>query len=286
MSSDRPARLGGGLSTLIPETPVPDSGPPEGVRMVPKDRLEPGRFQPRRRFGEEALNALADSIREHGVLQPILARPQPGADDRFEIVAGERRWLAARRAGLAEVPVTVRELDDRTAMEAALAENVQRRNLSPIEEAEGYSRLLEEFGCTQERLSTVVGRSRPHIANTLRLLALPDAVRHLVDEGSLSAGHARALLAAPDPEGLAYRTVAQGLSVRSVERIVREDEAARRNRSARDEDVLALEGELAESLGLPVSLRRRGEGGSLTLHYRSLEQLDDLLGRLRHSGER
>ena len=169
--------------------------------------------------------------------------------------------------------MTVRELDDRAAMEAALAENVQRRNLSPIEEAEGYERLLEEFGCTQERLSAVVGRSRPHIANTLRLLALPDAVRHMVDEGSLSAGHARALLAAPDPEGLAYRTVAQGLSVRSVERIVREGETARRSRAARDEDALALEGELAESLGLPVSLRRRGEGGSLTLHYRSLDQL-------------
>ena len=280
MSSDRPARLGGGLSALIPDAPAPEGGgPPEGVRMVPKDRLDPGQFQPRRRFGEKALNALAESIRQHGVLQPILARPQP--DGRFEIVAGERRWLAARRAGLAEVPVTVRELDDRAAMEAALAENVQRRNLSPIEEAEGYERLLEEFGCTQERLSAVVGRSRPHIANTLRLLALPDAVRHMVDEGSLSAGHARALLAAPDPEGLAYRTVAQGLSVRSVERIVREGETARRSRAARDEDALALEGELAESLGLPVSLRRRGEGGSLTLHYRSLEQLDDLLARLR-----
>ena len=280
MSSDRPARLGGGLSALIPDAPAPEGGgPPEGVRMVPKDRLDPGQFQPRRRFGEEALNALAESIRQHGVLQPILARPQP--DGRFEIVAGERRWLAARRAGLAEVPVTVRELDDRAAMEAALAENVQRRNLSPIEEAEGYERLLEEFGCTQERLSAVVGRSRPHIANTLRLLALPDAVRHMVDEGSLSAGHARALLAAPDPEGLAYRTVAQGLSVRSVERIVREGETARRSRAARDEDALALEGELAESLGLPVSLRRRGEGGSLTLHYRSLDQLDDLLARLR-----
>ena len=280
MSSDRPARLGGGLSALIPDAPAPEGGgPPEGVRMVPKDRLDPGQFQPRRRFGEKALDALAESIRQHGVLQPILARPQP--DGRFEIVAGERRWLAARRAGLAEVPVTVRELDDRAAMEAALAENVQRRNLSPIEEAEGYERLLEEFGCTQERLSAVVGRSRPHIANTLRLLALPDAVRHMVDEGSLSAGHARALLAAPDPEGLAYRTVAQGLSVRSVERIVREGETARRSRAARDEDALALEGELAESLGLPVSLRRRGEGGSLTLHYRSLDQLDDLLARLR-----
>ncbi len=282
MSTDRPARLGSGLSTLIPDAPVPDSGPPDGVRMVPKDRLEPGNFQPRRRFGEEALNALAASIREHGILQPILARPMADRPGHYEIVAGERRWLAARRAGLAELPVTVRELDDRTAMEAALAENVQRRNLSPIEEAEGYSRLLEEFGCTQQRLSTVVGRSRPHIANMLRLLALPDSVRYLVDDGSLSAGHARALLPALDPVGLANRAIAQGMSVRQVERTVREQHSARRKAAAgKDEDALALELELGERLGLKVSLAPRGGGGSLTLHYRSLDQLDDLLDRLR-----
>ncbi len=282
MSSDRPARLGGGLSTLIPDIPVPERDPASGVRMVAKDQLEPGRFQPRRRFGEEALNALAVSIREHGILQPILARPMADMPGRYEIVAGERRWLAARRAGLAEVPVTVRELDDRTAMEAALAENVQRRNLSPIEEAEGYQRLLEEFGCTQERLSTVVGRSRAHIANTLRLLMLPDPVRYLVDDGTLSAGHARALLAAPDPASLADRVIAQGMSVRSVERLVREQHGARRKAAAgKDEDALALELELGERLGLTVSLAQRGGGGSLTLHYRSLEQLDDLLERLR-----
>ena len=282
MSTDRPARLGSGLSTLIPDAPAPDDAPPAGARSISTGQLVPGRFQPRRRFGEEALNALAASIREHGILQPILARPAAGAPDRYEIVAGERRWLAARRAGLAEVPVTVRELDDRIAMEAALAENVQRRNLSPIEEAEGYKRLLEEFGCTQERLSTVVGRSRPHIANMLRLLALPEPVRNLVDDGSLSAGHARALLAAPDPAGLARRVLADGLSVRHVERIVREGQRRlRKQAAARDADVLALEGELADALGLRVSLAQRGEGGSLTLHYLSLDQLDDLLNRLR-----
>ena len=282
MSSDRPARLGGGLSTLIPEAPAPEPGPPAGARPVPLDRLAPGRFQPRRRFAEDALDALADSIREHGVLQPILARPLPASPGRFEIVAGERRWLAASRAGLPEVPVTVRELDDRTAMEAALAENIQRNALSPIEEAEGYRRLLEEFGCTQERLSTVVGRSRPHIANTLRLLTLPESVRDLVDDGALSAGHARALLADPDPTALAHRIAADGLSVRRVERLVRERRSGRGGQAAaRDADALALEGELAESLGLRVSLAQRGEGGSLTLHYRSLDQLDDLLERLR-----
>ncbi len=282
MSSDRPARLGGGLSTLIPDTPVADRDRPAGARAVPVDRLAPGRFQPRRQFGEAALDALAQSIREQGVLQPILVRPRPKKPGHYEIVAGERRWLAAGRAGLAEVPVSVRELDDRTAMEAALAENIQRNALSPIEEAEGYRRLLEEFDCTQERLSTVVGRSRPHIANTLRLLSLPEPVRNLVDDGSLSAGHARALLADPDPVGLSHRIVTDGLSVRRVEHLVRERQSGRgRPAAARDEDVLALEGELADSLGLRVSLTQRGEGGSLTLHYRSLEQLDDLLDRLR-----
>ena len=282
MSTDRPARLGSGLSTLIPDAPAPDSGPPDGARMVAKDQLEPGPFQPRRRFGEEALNALAQSIREQGVLQPILARPLAETPGRYQIVAGERRWLAARRAGLAEVPVTVRELDDRAAMEAALAENVQRRALSPMEEAEGYKRLLDEFGCTQERVSVVVGRSRPHIANMLRLLTLPGEVCSLVDEGSLSAGHARALLADPDPASLAGRVVAQGMSVRRVERLVRERRAGRKRPAAgKDADALALEGELADALGLRVSLAQKGDGGSLTLHYRSLDQLDDLLERLR-----
>ena len=281
MSSDRPARLGGGLSTLIPDMPAPDRAPPTGARAVPVGRLAPGRFQPRRQFSETALDALAQSIREHGVLQPILARPLARKPGHYEIVAGERRWHAANRAGLAEVPVTVRALDDRSAMEAALAENIQRNALSPIEEAEGYKRLLEEFGCTQERLSTVVGRSRPHIANMLRLLALPEPVRRLVDDGSLSAGHARALLADPDPIALSRRVVADGLSVRRVERLVRERRSGSgRRTAAKDEDALALEGELADSLGLRVSLTQKGCGGSLTFHYRNPEQLDDLLGRL------
>ena len=283
MSSDRPARLGGGLSTLIPDAPAPDRDPPAGTRMIPLDRLSRGRFQPRRRFDDKALDAMAKSIREHGILQPILARPLPDAPDSYEIVAGERRWLAAGRAGLAELPVAVRDLDDRAAMEAALAENIQRNALSPIEEAEGYKRLLEEFGCTQKRLSTVVGRSRPHIANMLRLLSLPEPVRNLVDDGSLSAGHARALLAATDPVGLAKRVVAEGMSVRRVERLVQGPTTTRRKQEAvKDADVLALEQELAESLGLRVSLAQKGEGGRLTLHYRNLEELDDLLSRLRH----
>ena len=282
MSTDRPARLGSGLSTLIPDAPAADRASPTGGRAIPVDRLVPGRFQPRRRFGEPALNALARSIRAHGVLQPLLVRPVAEDPARYEIVAGERRWLAARRAGLAEVPAVVSDLDDRGAMEAALAENIQRNALTPIEEAEGYKRLLEEFGCTQERLSTVVGRSRPHIANTLRLLTLPEHVRNLVDDRTLSAGHARALLAAPDPVRLANRVVAEGMSVRRIERLVSGQQDTRRRRTgAKDADVLALEQELADSLGLRVSVAQKGDGGSLTLHYRSLDQLDDLLGRLR-----
>ncbi|MCY4501349.1 MAG: ParB/RepB/Spo0J family partition protein [Alphaproteobacteria bacterium] len=282
MSTDRPARLGSGLSTLIPDAPAADRASPAGGRAIPVDRLAPGRFQPRRRFGEPALNALARSIREHGVLQPLLVRPAAEDPARYEIVAGERRWLAAQRAGLAEVPAVVSDLDDRAAMEAALAENIQRNALTPIEEAEGYKRLLEEFGCTQERLSTVVGRSRPHIANTLRLLTLPEHVRNLVDDRTLSAGHARALLAAPDPVRLANRVVAEGMSVRRVEHLVSGQQDTRRRRTgAKDADVLALEQELGDSLGLRVSVAQKGDGGSLTLHYRSLDQLDDLLGRLR-----
>lgn len=282
MSSDRPARLGGGLSTLIPDAPAPDGESTAGSRTVPADLLSPGRFQPRRRFDEKALKALARSVREHGILQPILVRPAKEAPERFEIVAGERRWMAATRAGLAEVPVVVRELDDRSAMEAALVENIQRNALSPIEEAEGYKRLLEEFRCTQSRLSAVVGRSRPHIANTLRLLTLPEPVRNLVDDGALSAGHARALLAAADPVALAERAVAEGMSVRRIEGLVQGPSTARRRQAAvRDADVLALEQELGDSLGLRVSLAQKGEGGRLTMHFRNLDQLDDLLNRLR-----
>ncbi len=285
MTSDKPASLGRGLSALIPDAPPPGGNEPSGGRTVPVDRLTPCRLQPRRQFDDEALEALTQSIRDQGVLQPILARPVAGAVDRYEIVAGERRWRAAERAGLREVPVTVRALDDRAALEAALAENIQRNALSPIEEAEGYRRLQEEFGCTQERLSLAVGRSRPHIANMLRLLSLPGEVRDLLDAGRLSAGHGRALLSAPDPAGLAKRVLREGLSVRRVESIL-STPAGRRRRAAkpaaaRDADELALEQELGDLLGLKVSLAQKGEGGSLTLHYGSLDQLDDLLDRLR-----
>jgi len=285
MTSDKPASLGRGLSALIPDAPRPGGSEPDGGRTIAVDRLTPGRLQPRRQFDEEALEALAQSIRDRGVLQPILARPAAGEEGRYEIVAGERRWRAAARAGLREVPVTVRALDDRAALEAALAENIQRNALSPIEEAEGYRRLQAEFGCTQARLSRAVGRSRPHIANMLRLLSLPGEVRDMLDAGRLSAGHGRALLSAPDPAGLAKRVLREGLSVRRVEAILSAP-AGRRGRAAqpaaaRDADELALEQELGDLLGLKVSLAHKGAAGRLTLHYGSLEQLDDLLDRLR-----
>ncbi len=281
MSAAKP--LGRGLDALLgANAPAdrPDAAEDAPARLLPVSSLVPGRLQPRRRFDTEALEALTLSIREQGVLQPLLARPAEGAADRFEIVAGERRWRAAQRAGLEMLPVVVRALDDRAALEAALSENVQRDSLSPIEEAEGYKRLQTEFGHTQERLARAVGRSRPHIANMLRLLSLPESVRDLLHERRLTAGHARALIPATDPAALARRVVREGLSVRRTEVLASSRQRRRRARE-RDPDIVAVEQELGERLGLRVTLAGSGETGSLSLHYRSLDQLDDLLTRLR-----
>jgi len=262
-------------------------------KQVPIEQLHPGRVQPRRRFDEAALDSLADSVKAQGLLQPILVRRHPERPADFEIVAGERRWRAAQRAQLHEVPVVIRELDDAQALELALVENVQRQDLDAIEEAEGYRRLLEEFGHPQEELARLIGKSRPHIANTLRLLNLPDPVKELVREGKLSAGHARALLGAVEPETAARQVVSRGLSVRETEKLVageRETPAARRPRTgggagrggapAKDADTLALERDLSALLGMKVSIELRGRGGVLTLHYDDLDQLDEVLRRL------
>ena len=281
MSAAKP--LGRGLDALLganASADRPDAAEDAPARLLPVSSLVPGRLQPRRRFDTEALEALTLSIREQGVLQPLLARPAEGAADRFEIVAGERRWRAAQRAGLEMLPVVVRALDDRAALEAALSENVQRDSLSPIEEAEGYKRLQTEFGHTQERLARAVGRSRPHIANMLRLLSLPESVRDLLHERRLTAGHARALIPATDPAALARRVVREGLSVRRTE-VLASSRQRRRQARERDPDIVAVEQELGERLGLRVTLAGSGETGSLSLHYRSLDQLDDLLTRLR-----
>ena len=283
-ASPRPKRapLGRGLAALFGETgarPLADIG---GARMVAIETLRPSPFQPRRHFGEEELDSLAQSIREKGIVQPLLVRPVEGGDADFELVAGERRWRAAQRAGLHEVPVVIRPLGDSEALEIALVENLQREDLSPLEEAEAYSRLLRDFDRSQADVAAAVGKSRSHVANTLRLLSLPPPVRRHLEEGALSAGHARALLAAPEPAALAAEVVRRGLNVRATEALVRRRAAQPPRRpKPRDADTAALEAELASALGLRVSLNPKGRGGSLTLHYSSLDQLDRVLALLR-----
>ena len=274
--------LGRGLAALFGDG-ARVSGEGGSVREVAIELIRPGAFQPRRRFDEAELDALAQSVKEKGVLQPLLVRPIEDAETAFELVAGERRWRAAQRAGLHRVPVLVRALADAEALEIALIENLQREDLSALEEAEAYRRLLQEFGRTQASLADAVGKSRSHVANTLRLLGLPEAVRRRLEEGALTAGHARALLAAADPAALAAEIVRRGLNVRMTERLVQRRDGDRRpsSRRARDADIAALERDLADALGLRVTIAAKPRGGALTLHYRDLDQLDRLLALLR-----
>ena len=274
--------LGRGLAALFGEGAA---RPSEGgaVREVAIELIRPGAFQPRRRFNESELEALAQSVREKGVLQPLLVRPIEEEDAAFELIAGERRWRAAQRAGLHRVPVLVRALGDAEAMEIALIENLQREDLSALEEAEAYRRLMQEFGRTQANLADAVGKSRSHVANTLRLLGLPEIVQRRLEEGHLSAGHARALLAAADPAALATEIIRRGLNVRMTERLVQHRTGRRQPiaRQARDADTAVLEHDLSSALGLRVTIAAKPRGGALTLHYRDLDQLDRLLALLR-----
>ena len=272
--------LGRGLGALYGERTARHG---RGARVVPIADVAPGPFQPRRRFDDEELDRLADSIRRRGVVQPVLVRPDPEQRTPYQIVAGERRWRAAQRARLHEIPVIVDRLDDREALELALVENVQRENLNALEEAEGYRRLIDEFGGTQESLAASVGKSRSHVANSLRLLGLPEAVRRSIEEGALSAGHGRALLGAANCEALAEKAVARGLNVRQTEKLARDSgrKAKSRPRRPRSADADKLERDLGLALGLPVSLVDRGESGELRIAYSSLEQLDFLIARLR-----
>ena len=281
--------LGRGLSALLGEAVTETAETDHTDRAsrapgtLPIEHLHPGRFQPRRKFAEEDINALAASIREQGILQPILVRQDPDAPGSYEIVAGERRWRAAQAARLHEVPVIIRDLDDQGVLEIALVENIQRLDLGPLEEAEGYRRLIEEFSHTQEGLAKTIGKSRSHIANTLRLLNLSDRIKALLDDGALTAGHARALLNAADPDGLAATVVRQGLNVRQTEKLAQDDKAGGRQkkpRPAKDADTAALEKGLSNLLGLKVTIDFHGESGRLLISYRTLEQLDDLLQRL------
>jgi ParB family chromosome partitioning protein len=290
--SARRASLGRGLSALFGENNDEDFQAPERVRQskqIPVEFLHPGRFQPRRTFDEEALQGLVESIRDKGILQPLLVRRESESSSVYEIIAGERRWRAAQMAGLHEVPVVIRDLTDREALEIALVENIQRQDLTPLEEAEGFRRLLDEFDHTQEDLARAVGKSRSHIANMLRLLALPDQVKTMVEEGALTAGHARALLTVADPVSMARDVAARGLNVRQTEELARGDTGAKPRRPAagekpahdgRDADLISLEDEISARIGLKVVIEPRGKRGTLTIHYQTLDQLDDVLRRL------
>ena len=279
--SGRPPRLGRGLAARIEEFDERrnDERRASGSRVVAVTALTPGPFQPRRDMSDEGLDELAASIRVHGLLQPVLVRPDPAEAERFQIIAGERRWHAVQRAGLHEIPVTVRQLDDAEAMAASLIENLQRQDLNAIEEAEGLKRLSAEFGITQDNLARSVGKSRSHVTNTLRLLSLPAGVQADVRRGVLTAGHARALLAHPDPAKAALHVVSRGLNVRQTEALARPVERqprATRPRHA-DLDIAALERRLIEALGLRARLTFDGKGGELVLSYGSTDQLEGLL---------
>ena len=279
--------LGRGLSALLgeaDETAAGEAPRPGDGHDLPIELIERNPGQPRRDFAEAELEELANSIRERGVLQPILVRPAPDQPGRYQIVAGERRWRAAQRAGLREIPAIVRELDDRLTLEIAIVENVQRMDLNAIEEALGYRDLIERFHRTQEDIARIVGKSRSHVANALRLLGLPEAVQQALRAGRLSAGHARALAAAPDPAALAQQVLDQGLNVREAEALARRAQApARPSRpasQAKDADTRALEDDLSEALGLGVDITHHDGAGELRIRYASLEQLDDLCRRL------
>ncbi|MCQ8279905.1 ParB/RepB/Spo0J family partition protein [Acetobacteraceae bacterium KSS8] len=287
-----PPRLGRGLAALLGDRgPDPDPirpGRQNGVHPIAVDLLEAGPFQPRQIMLPDQLEELAASIRTRGILQPILARPHPEKPGRYQIIAGERRWRAAQMAELHEVPVHVRDLQDADAMAASLVENLQRSDLNAIEEAEGLQRLLGEFRMTQEQLAGAVGKSRSHVANTVRLLQLPPGVRREVMNGALSAGHARALINHPDPAKAAMAVIAKRLSVRQTEQMVQSQSTASKiaptearipvgAREDRDPEIVALERELKQKLGLKIELQFNGRGGQMRIHYDTLDQLDGVL---------
>ena len=304
-----PSKLGRGLSALLGNDPIdipkPDTNviepgkslPQSGMLSVPIEFLEPSPLQPRKTFDREDLESLIESVRKQGILQPILVREMAGTPGRYEIVAGERRWRAAQFAQLHEVPVIVKQLTDSGVLEVALVENVQRADLNPVEEAEGYRRLMDEFGHTQETLSDVVGKSRPHIANTLRLMTLPDDVRAYIAAGRLSAGHARALIGLTAASRIAHQIVRKGLSVRQAEKLAKieripseeREETARkaalrrelqRQGPTKDVDTLALERMLSNVLGLKVDIAFGRNGRRVSIDYNNLEQLDEIIRRL------
>ena len=283
--------LGRGLSALMAdiEQTVGDKGAVNSERrnemLVPVETIHPNPDQPRRHFDADDLNDLAGSIRSKGIIQPLVVRAHPVKAGEYEIVAGERRWRASQLAQLHELPVVVREFSDLDVLEIAIIENIQRADLNPIEEAIGYRQLMDKFGHTQEQMAEALGKSRPHIANVLRLLALPEDVQRFVINGSLSSGHARALITAPNASDLVRVVIARGLSVRQTEKLVKEPKVSSKERapkSAKDADTRALEGDLSAALNMAVSIAHNPgqEGGSITIRYKNLEQLDELCRQL------
>jgi ParB family transcriptional regulator, chromosome partitioning protein len=292
MAEEGKSRLGRGLAALIGEV-GDEMGNLERKgfvpRHVPVEFLRPNPRNPRKLFDDADLQELTQSIKDRGIIQPIVVRSVMPGSENYEIVAGERRWRAAQKAGLHKVPVVVVSIDDKTSLEYAILENVQRADLNPIEESEGYSRLMVEFSYTQENLSKIIGKSRSHIANMLRLADLPAGVRKLLMERKLTAGHGRALLSVKDPVQVAKRVIDEGLSVRQVEEIAQNDnadpatteaKAAKPAKAEKDPDTRALEKALQDVLGLTVSIDHKGKGGELRIKYRTLEQLDGLCRRL------
>lgn len=290
MAEKKPERrgLGRGLSALMADVAPADPGATEpgrrpiGERTVPVDQIKPNLEQPRRNFSEGQLQDLANSIKEKGIIQPLILREHPDDAGYFQIVAGERRWRAAQLVSLHEVPAIIRDYSETEVLEIAIIENIQRAELNPLEEAAGYRQLMDRFGHTQERIAEALGKSRSHIANLLRLLNLPDVVQELLRDGSLSAGHARALVAADAPAALARKIVSKGLSVRQTEALVKSEgkpkAAPTGVRKQKDADTAALEGDLSAALGLGVSIEHApgGQSGKLTVSYDSLEDLDRL----------
>ena len=289
MASGKNRGLGRGLSALMADveqdTQAPENAAPRRADMiVPIERVSPNPDQPRRRFAEQDLDDLANSLREKGIIQPLIVREYPENSNTYQIVAGERRWRAAQMANLHEVPVLIRSYDDTEVLEIAIIENIQRADLNPVEEAAGYRQLMDKFGHTQEKLAEALGKSRSHIANLMRLLSLPDGVREMLTDGRLTSGHARALITADDPLALARKVVAEGLSVRQTERLAKGSNPAKKAKSSsattteKDADTRALEQDLSAALGMKVSVNHTPgqEAGTITLSYKSLEQLDDL----------
>jgi ParB family transcriptional regulator, chromosome partitioning protein len=291
MADDSRLRLGRGLAALMGDVAAEakTAEAPRNPRRVPIEHLKPNPRNPRRSFDEAELDGLAASIKERGVIQPVVVRAVGGSKDFYEIIAGERRWRAAQRAGLHEIPIVPLEATDSQALELAVIENVQRTDLNPLEEAGGYQVLASDYGHSHEDVAKIVGKSRSHVSNTMRLLKLPESVKAFISAGKISAGAARMLIGVPDPEHLAREIVDRGLNVRQVEALARErarssSKTGKSKRDVKSADTVALERRLSDVLGLTVALAERGSGGVLQIHYRTLDQLDEVLRRLEHRG--